>query len=309
VDALYWRAAGERTEKVEAVQVRDDVVCVFNATPLEKYESYRLCLDQWSRAGDEPDFAPTIYNLIDSLASFLEINRYSPHNGTQPKFLVDMLPEVYGRSADAMLRRELSRNGMNERERKAMLLRVEERGSVYLPEVNAFYMCEFQMANAAEDVARFLHQACQGLPRRVNGNEQNRSTGGVGAGDNRRALTAVDAFHAQVVENALAYFGSRVLHPAISGSQSNQDAIQPSFATYDKVAQSAARAQEHKADTKAREWGDRLGNVLYDAYLAGKLSKSILRALFLAHLDEPGMARNICAAIISKTRRRCRSSR
>jgi Haem-binding uptake, Tiki superfamily, ChaN len=60
VDALYWRAAGERAEKVEAVKVRDDVICVFNATPLEKYESYRLCLDQWSRAGDEPDFAPTV---------------------------------------------------------------------------------------------------------------------------------------------------------------------------------------------------------------------------------------------------------
>ena len=74
-------------------------VCVFNATPLEKYESYRLCLDQWSRCDNGPDFAPTIYNLIDSLASFLEINRYSPHNGTQPKFLVDMLPEVHGNSS------------------------------------------------------------------------------------------------------------------------------------------------------------------------------------------------------------------
>ena len=72
------------------------MLCVFNATPLEKYESYRLFLDQWSRCDDAPDFAPTIYNLIDSLARFLEINRYSPHNGTQPKFLVDMLPEVYG---------------------------------------------------------------------------------------------------------------------------------------------------------------------------------------------------------------------
>ena len=67
---------------------------LFNATPLEKYESYRLFLDQWSRCDDSPDFAPTFYNLIDSLARFLEINRYSPHNGTQPKFLVDMLPEV-----------------------------------------------------------------------------------------------------------------------------------------------------------------------------------------------------------------------
>src|SRR5579864_3438595 len=49
VDSLYWRAAGERAAKVEAVRVKEDVLCVFNATPLEKYESYRLFLDQWSR--------------------------------------------------------------------------------------------------------------------------------------------------------------------------------------------------------------------------------------------------------------------
>ena len=42
VDALYWRAAGEQHEQVEAVRVEDDVVCVFNSTPLEKYENYRL---------------------------------------------------------------------------------------------------------------------------------------------------------------------------------------------------------------------------------------------------------------------------
>src|SRR5216683_1518679 len=34
VDALYWRAAGERADKVDAVRVNDDVLCVFNATPL-----------------------------------------------------------------------------------------------------------------------------------------------------------------------------------------------------------------------------------------------------------------------------------
>ena len=60
IDALYWRAAGERKDKVEAVRVSGDVLCVFNATPLEKYESYRLFLDQWSRCDDAPDFAPTM---------------------------------------------------------------------------------------------------------------------------------------------------------------------------------------------------------------------------------------------------------
>ena len=168
IDALYWRAAGEPTHKVEAVRVNDDVLCVFNATPLEKYESYRLFLDQWSRCDDGPDFAPTIYNLIDSLVRFLEINRYSPHNSTQPKFLVDMLPEVYGGASDGLVRRLLLRAGMGEAERDAMLNGVEERGSAYFPQVNAFYVREFQMIHAAEDAARFLHQACQGLPKRVN---------------------------------------------------------------------------------------------------------------------------------------------
>ena len=83
VDALYWRAAGERHERVEAVRVSDDVVCVFNSTPLEKYENYRLHLSRWGRTDEEgPDLAPTVYNLIDSLVRFLDINRYSSHNGT-----------------------------------------------------------------------------------------------------------------------------------------------------------------------------------------------------------------------------------
>ena len=98
VDTLYWRAAGEQHERVEAVRVSDDVVCVFNSTPLEKYENYRLHLSRWGRTEEEgPDLAPTIYNLIDSLLRFLEIDRYSSHNGTQPKFLVDLMPEVYCR--------------------------------------------------------------------------------------------------------------------------------------------------------------------------------------------------------------------
>src|ERR1700688_1041700 len=207
VDALYWRAAGERAENVEAVRVSEDVLCVFNATPLEKYESYRLFLDQWSRCDSGPDFAPTVYNLIDSLAAFLEMNRYSPHNHTQPKFLVDLLPEVHGHSSDATLRRLLSRRGVGEHEIEAMRASVEGRGSAYLPQVNAFYVREFQMVHAAEDASRFLHHACRGLPLRLNG----QVTGGDRATPNASTLTT-DAFYTRVVEHAVAYFGSRILY-------------------------------------------------------------------------------------------------
>ena len=299
IDALYWRAAGERADKVEGVRVNDDVLCVFNATPLEKYESYRLFLDQWSRCDEAPDFAPTIYNLIDSLASFLDINRYSPHNGTQPKFLVDMLPEVYGGSSngtsDAMLRRLLSRKGVSEQNREAMLTSVEERGSAYLPQVNAFYVREFQMMHAAEDATRFLHQACQGLPHRLNGQ----------ASDDGNAAeprtSPIDVFYARVVEHAVAYFGSRVLHPS-RPAPSADDSPQLSRAACEKAAQAAVRSDENKFETSAQEWGYRIGSQMYDSYLAGKVAPSGLRRLFLAHLDEPGLARKVCATVIAKLR-------
>jgi hypothetical protein len=295
VDALYWRAAGEPVDKVDAVRVNDDVLCVFNATPLEKYESYRLFLDQWSRADSAPDFAPTIYNLIDSLATFLEINRYSPHNGTQPKFLVDMLPEVHGNSSDATLRRLLSRKGISEEQLETMLASVEERGSAYLPQVNAFHIREFQMMHAAEDATRFLHHACRGLPQRLNGQGENDSS----AHENPNATT--DAFYTRVIEHAVAYFGSRVLYPS-RPSSGTEDSPALSRAALEKAAQTTLRAGAEKFESIAQDWGYRLGSQLYGVYLAGKVKPSGLRRLFLTHLDEPGLARKVCSAVMAKIR-------
>ena len=38
------------------VQVSDNVLCVFNATPLEKYESYRIYIGKWRTEPNQPDF-------------------------------------------------------------------------------------------------------------------------------------------------------------------------------------------------------------------------------------------------------------
>jgi Haem-binding uptake, Tiki superfamily, ChaN len=295
VDALYWRAAGERCDKVDAVQVSQDVVCVFNATPLEKYESYRLCLDQWSRCDRGPDFAPTIYNLIDSLASFLEINRYSPHNGTQPKFLVDMLPEVHGNSSTAVLRRLLSRKGVSEAQLKNMLGCVEERGSAYLPEVNAFHIREFQMMHAAEDATRFLHHACRGLPSRLNGPSKLDSSP-----DDTRTAPSLDVFYTRVIEHAVAYFGSRVLYPSRPAPAEDSPAL--SRTAVEKAAQAALRGDSQRLESATRDWGYIIGSDIYRVYLAGKVKPCGLRRLFLAHLDKPGAARKVCTAVIARLR-------
>jgi hypothetical protein len=279
---------------VNTFRVKADVLCVFNATPLEKYESYRLFLDQWSRSDSGPDFAPTIYNLIDSLANFLEINRYSPHNGTQPKFLVDMLPEVHGNSSDVVLRRLLSRKGISPAQLESMLASVEQRGSAYFPQVNAFYVHEFQMMHAAEDAARFLHHACRGLPARLNGG------GELGS---HSAATTTDRFYTRVLEHAVAYFGSRVLYPA---RPAPGDAASPALSrsACEKAALSASRSDtdEEKFDSIAQDWGYRMGSQIYNAYLAGKVRPSGLRRLFLPPLGLPGLPRKVCAVGISKIR-------
>jgi hypothetical protein len=317
VDSLYWRAAGETTDRVEAVQVSEDVLCVFNATPLEKYENYRLCLDRWGRSNDDhspPDLAPTVYNLIDGLVSFLGINRYSRHNTTQPRLLVDAMPEVYSRSSDALLRRLLSRKGFTAGLRRAMLRQVKERGSAYLVPLNAVYVRQFGMMFSTEDATRFLHHACRGLPNRANGKAP-------------APLAPEDAFYVTVFEHALAFFGSRVLYPARPAFRDadldelsdliREDLEQQTSLPYRDAVEAldflAAHREFGRAGQKSRlapEWltrafaftgrkyeyiterlGYLAGNDLYDAYLEGRLTPAALRKLFLAHIDEPGVAR------------------
>ena len=289
VDALYFQATGVQQERVEAVRVRDDVVCVFNSTPLEKYESYRLCLSRWNQEGkQQPDIGPTIYNLIDSLVRFLDVNRYASHNGTQPKFLVDLLPEVHCGASDAHLRRLLSRVTSETETIEGMLRKVESQSTVYLPAINAFYVREFQMTCAAEEASRFLHHACRGLPLRRNG-------------DALVTGEPMDRFYARTLEHSLAYFGSRVLYPA-RPAVSDQEECEFSRAACERYMQDALRGDRNRFDSVAQKLGYTLGSQLYDAYLRGCVSRSVLRHLFLARIEEPGRARQVCFEVVRKIR-------
>jgi len=288
VDALYWQATREQQDRVEAVRVNDDVVCVFNSTPLEKYESYRLYLSRYQGESGHSDALPTIYNLVESLSCFLGINRYSSENTTQPRFLVDMLPEVYCGSSDTRLRQLLARAHYDPRKIEGMLARVETRGSVYLPSVNAIYLREFQMSYTAEEVARFLHHACRGLPLR-------RRAWFPSTGDIR------DRFYARTVEHALAYFGSRVLYPARPAVCAEGTEILSQRLCH-KWAEHAVTGDRKKFDDTAQKLGYLLGSELYAAYLRGSVSCTILRHLFLSRLEGPGEARRTLSEMLRRTR-------
>ncbi|HZR30703.1 MAG TPA: ChaN family lipoprotein [Terriglobales bacterium] len=340
IDPLYWKAAGERRERVEAVRVNEDAVCVFNSTPLEKYESYRLCLDRWTReSAAAPDFAPTVYNLIDSLAHFLNMNSCSSHNGRQPKFLVDLLPEVCCRE-DERLSRILQRKIAGEPDRRSIRARLEEYGTVYLPGVNSLYVREFQMMHVAEEATRFLHHACRGSVRRWNGNNDINSNGNghrfVESKADSHRVDPKDRFYTRVLEQALGYFGSRILYPARppvresdlyalytqSPAEIEEKTIY-SYAEYMRtidflvmhkdyetaprryldlpaLVQEGVRATGAKFEYVTRRLGYMMGTELYDAYLAGRISKRFLRSLFMRKLDRLGSAPETYFAVVRK---------
>ncbi len=226
VDAIYWKAI---QENAPAVSIDEDTVCVFNSSPLEKYESYRLCIEKWNTAADDlPDFTPAVHNLIISLARCLGFRLDSPQNGTQPKFLADSLPEVVYLKTDC----NTPENGSTQS---------EENGCAYIPETNTFFVREFEMINAAREAARFLHHACRGS-----------ETGGA---------------HAKPVEEALAHLGSRLLLPTIG--------------------------VENESPTGG------LGEALYHAYLAGQVTKPVLRRMFLMRLGDRQQAEKVLAGMIN----------
>lgn len=200
LDALYWQAAGER-QQVDAVRVNDEAVCVFNATPLEKYESYRQYLDRWRCERPKGgDFGPSFYNLIDALVRFLEIDPYSAQFGHPAKPIVDLLPEICSRNSESAYRRLLGRRGLEKREIDAALEELWAQGSYYVPALNMLLVLRFNLRNAAEQVARLVQLACSG------------------ALQDGRKLTLVppaeDSFYRAVVQHALVYVGSRALYPA-----------------------------------------------------------------------------------------------
>ena len=171
------------------------------------------------------------------------------------------------------------------------------------------------MMFCAEDATRFLHHACRGLPNRINGKTP-------------APLAPEDAFYATVFEHALAFFGSRVLYPARPAFRDadlaelsdliREDLEQQTSLPFSDAVEAldflAAHRELERRRQKSRlapEWltrafaftgrkyeyvteqlGYLAGNDLYDAYLEGRLTTGALRKLFLAHIEEPGVARD-----------------
>lgn len=329
-DALYWRATAKVNHNARAVRVGQDVVCVFTASPLEKYESYRLCLERWQqerRSGG--GFGPTFYNLLDALSKFLNIPKYSCHNGSPPMDLMDSFPEVRSENSIKGFHKYLLRREVSAQQSKESLAQLEERGSCYISQCNTILVQRLDVTAAAEDVSRFLHRACRKELFSV-----------IPAAE---AIAPGDVFYATTVEHALAYLGSRILNPArparrerdlYEGYNAPPEEIEREnvysyrehmqmidFLILHKDFEQNARQYHHhpalinegirysgsKFAYATEQLGQMLGTQLFDAYVEGRISKQSLRALFFKKLKQAGSPQKIYFDLVAKLR--CPSKR
>jgi len=301
LDRLYWKAAGERKAPVQAVRVSEQSICIFNATPLEKYESYRLYLERWRcERAQADDLAPIFYNLIDALLRFLGIDKYKA--GRNASAIVDCLPEVHSRRNEESFRRLLIRRGATLREVQSTLAEVREHGCRYVPRLNIIFAIRLNMQRNAAVAAQFVQLAC--CVRRKESAQRH----------TERA--ANDDFYGTVLDQALIYLGSRVLYPARPPvREADYYALYshpPEVVSYcslhsyreylemidflllhkdyelhreqygrpPRAVETALQYSGARFDYVTRELGLMLGTEMYDAYVSGRTGKQSLRALF-----------------------------
>jgi hypothetical protein len=301
VDEIYWKATCDGFENEQVVRVRDSVYCVFNTTPFEKYEAYRRQLEIWNAQDQDEerlDFTSTVHNLINTIVSFLGVDRYS-HRVIRERSLVEPLidayPEVYCFDELGDFATLLRGSGMADERVDDVLAHTVDYGSCYVPRVNAVYIGKFNLTHGAEEAAHFVNFALKGqrLARYRN-----------------RALSGADEFYLTVLEEALGYFGSKLIDPSrnhvvespvLGGVDRGAAYLRRFVITHKKMEHDYGRrrrlprviTQTLVSDVRnigvlVHELGYLLGEQMYQGYLSGALSRREISRLFESRFEEQG---------------------
>src|SRR5438094_6205005 len=237
IDALYWKLQETGFHQARAVRVREGCYCVFNATPIEKYESFRQYLHKCIEEDSCGDWTLLAQTLMEIMMNFLALDKHA-----------------------------------------ASLMS--------LPEFDSVWAAEFELGNAAEEFARFIHQACRGEL----GNPVERAPG--------------DQFFVKVIEHGLGYFCSKLLDSSRDGIESLAERVLSQIGRNDHLTgaiellidpgkqpgarhfaalRSAIEMKAGKQKTKrmlAQLLGYALGRRLYIAYMQSRISRKDSHALF-----------------------------
>ncbi len=316
LEEVYWKLARQGDQAADVVTIDPGVYCVFNASPIAKYESYRQTINRWKaeEGEDQLDLTPTIYNMIDTILQFLRVDKYTHRTRTDGeglRVLVDEFPDVYSCLDRGALRDLLRSEVFSEAERAEVRRRIRRKGSCYLPRVNAILIGELSLVHGGEEAAHFVNFALRG---------------DVGTVEEGLASQA-DLFYGSVMEEAIGFFGSKLIDPSRNHFfetklyeyhrkdpefiEKNTEYSYRQFRSIidfillhkrfereyeeaDEIPEAIRRGirtrNRKMASILTHELGYFLGQQIYDGYQQGVIDRAFLRDLFTRRFGEPGSA-------------------
>jgi uncharacterized iron-regulated protein len=275
-EGAWWSLArAGRIDAVQAVELGPRTVGIFNASPVV---SQRTFLDYCeAEAGDAPiedgGLSATVKTLVREIGRLVGV--------PTGKALAD-LEIITPLELDALER--LRRKGALSRDELAQLRRHVVSGeSAYVPKARTVWLSGFSLNHAAEEAAHVVRHCAIG--DRMHRDRPRR-----------------DAFWARCVEEAIGFFGSKLVNPKRTCPSLEEWKRHFTHATKGKQATAAfvlALSSVGSAKEAARlipsgldqfhevshALGYLLGEELYVAYRRGRLSRSALRSLFDDPLD------------------------
>ncbi len=327
VEEIYWQLVENGQEHRDVVLLAKNTFSVFNASPIAKYESYRQMIHRWTSEqpdDDHLDLTPTVYTMIDTILKFLRVDKYRVpvrQNGETGEFLVDCFPEVYSEVDAPTFHRILESNDIARPEIADIKRRIARNGSCYIPRINSIFIGRFSLVHGGEEAAHFVNLALRG---------------DLYDGDSER-VSRVDQFYMSVIEEALGFFGSKLIDPSrnhffetdlyrfhrkdqafieentdYTYEQFNQiirfillhKKIEKSYRDKDNVPielTAGIRTRSRRMfSVLTHELGYFLGQQLYDGYHSGKMGHREITRLFRKRFDVPGSALAEYLALVEK---------
>ena len=112
VDALYWQLEESGLGEQRAVRVRKACYCVFNATPIEKYESFRQYLHKCIEEDSSGDWTLLAQTLMEIMMDFLAMKKKEnvvSHMAVPDEFHLGAAAEEFARRIHQACRGELEK--------------------------------------------------------------------------------------------------------------------------------------------------------------------------------------------------------
>jgi hypothetical protein len=280
-EGVYWRLAREgRAGAVEAVELADESLCLLNASPVVCQQSFLDYLE--AEAGDAPlpdRSAADRFREMSSLIARLA--------GVQPGRALDEVEVATAADGDVLARIQ-QRGRFTQAELAQLRRHILSRESCYIPRARLAYLASLSLNHAAEEAAHFVRHCAVGdameAPRR-----------------------ASDAFYARCLEEALGFFGSKLVNPRRGcagpaewarrvARMKGVDRQIAAFVLAHKAAEGEGPDEAVKLLPLRRDrlfhgvshaLGYQLGDALYRAFDTGRVEKADVRALFRDPLSDP----------------------